>query len=472
MSCVRRTAGLLAALVAAAGCSKSPSPQPEAAAEAAPPPVADAASQTSAGPIRAGTGPAPVEPPPPPKPGEVTGTGPWPDLGAFPDPGHRSVAIPNVTGAVTGVAVNTAAGRAVVFEAVAGRPGGATRVILCDTAAGAIASEWEIKDTLVPLDLSPDGQRVLARVQSAPGTLVLLTVGDDLRLRRKSWAAHGPPESRRRAGGRDRADRSHHVNWAGFVSDTRLASCSVAGQLRVFDTTTAERVGFFEGVLGRPAVCPDGTRLLALCTSGLAVLDPAAGRVVAVRPFDPPPGEKVLAVSPDGKTVACAAQGRVALLDLASGDRWDALIPALGTGPDRHAAFGWVGTGHLLYGANLFDPAISVPVWRFDGAAGLAVVGPKVWAVTKPAAGGAKYAQGVHPAGQGSWPRPSATAGLEKPGAFALKAGAAVRVDVSGLPADKQAAVRAEVERNLARAGYRLDRPRPWRWWRPRTRRR
>ena len=56
-----------------------------------------AASQDQAGSVRVAPGPAPAEPPPPPAPAP----GPWPDLGAFPDPGHRPVAIPNVTGPVT-----------------------------------------------------------------------------------------------------------------------------------------------------------------------------------------------------------------------------------------------------------------------------------------------------------------------------------------------------------------------------------
>jgi hypothetical protein len=450
----RRAAALFVALAAAVGCSKSANPSPEAtAAPAPPPPAADAASQDQASSVRTAPGQAPppadtqAKPPAPPPPG------PWPELGAYPDPGHRPVHVPNVTGSVTGVVVSAAAGRAAVFEALTGRS--ATRVVLCDTAAGAIASEWEMRDALVPLDLSPDGRQIAARPANAPGSLVLLTVGDDLRLRRKTWTPHGPPESGDVLLAGTGPDRTAHVNWAGFVSDVRLVSVSAAGQLRVFDTTTGERVGTFEGVIARPTVCPDGARLLALTVTGLAVLDPAAGRLVSSRPFDPIPGEKALALSPDGRTVACYSPGRLALLDLTTGERRDAHISALGSGAER-PAFGWAGPNHLVCGPYLFDPAFSVPVWRYDGAAATAAVGPKVWAVTRPTE------KKVSTLTAYTLPHPGVAeatkAALAKPGAFVLRAGEdAVRVDVSALPADRQAEAREAVEKGLARSGYKVD---------------
>jgi len=170
MSTSRRIAALVVAvgLACAVGCgSSSPPPAPEPPAPKPQPlPVGDGSL------IRRSNEPAPPpESPPPPKPGEIVlpkdgGAWPW-NLAAAPAPAaSRPVAISGYLYAestTAGIVVSPSARLAVVLIAERVKDEEKmTRIVWCDLAAGAIRSEWKVKGNYAPLDMHPDGHRVLA----------------------------------------------------------------------------------------------------------------------------------------------------------------------------------------------------------------------------------------------------------------------------------------------------------------------
>lgn len=456
MPAARRLAGLVVAVIGPvlAGCSAGkPAPEPDPSAPAAPAPPAD----TPPDPTPA---PAPRVEPPAPRPGEIAlpaggGTWPWVLAPAPASRPFRPVAVPNVTDVVTGLAVRPAADRAAVTVRVARKPAGAgddTRVVWCDTAAGKVLAEWEEKGRWVPCDVSPDGRRALVR--SGP-TLAVWTVAEGGAVERAAWEPHGVPGV-----GVDgaivatTADGPRHVAWAAFVGG-RVVSSSAAGQLRVFDAETRVQVGTIDAAPGRPTLTPDGSKVLFLTTAGVALLDPAAGTVVGVRPVGPAPQPAALAVSPGAATLAVGGHDRVALLDLATGTTREGVFPKDRTDRPRvPEAFGWAGEKFLLADTFLYRPDVPVPVWDYGGVAAARCLGRQTWVVVK-------WFDKVATVRPFELPETGVearvAAAVARPGVFVLRPGDGVRVDVSGLPEGRQEQVRADLERRLREVGYRPD---------------
>ncbi|HJZ57647.1 MAG TPA: hypothetical protein VKE74_21955 [Gemmataceae bacterium] len=441
-----------------AGCAQNPPPPPP------PEPVAKATPVAE-------PKPEPVDPP---QPGKITlpkdgGRWPW-NLAPAPEPAEfRPVAVPDVTEPVTGLVVSTAAKRAVLFQKIASKTKypDRTRVVLCDTAAGRVLREWDIKDLLVPLDLSPDGRQILAYPQPGLGhnTLVLLIVDETNSMKRLTWHPHGYPDPEGNMLVADDSLDPHtpdpllDVKWAGFVGNDRLASAANGGQLRVFDTANAKRIASIEAAPCKPTVTPDGTGLLFLTNTGLTLLDPKTCTVVGTRKIGAPAGEKQLAVNPAGKTVACVAPGRVRFMDLATGQLWDSIIPQMTNnngGIPRN--FGWAGNDFLMADGHLYDPDLPCPAWTYGRFDTVVFRGREAWAAVAPEAFSNSKTVTIRPFILPHAGVPEAiAAGRNNPNIFTLQPGDMIRIDVSGIPADERAAVKANLEKRFRVIGYRSD---------------
>jgi hypothetical protein len=458
----RRLAGLAFVVSAyvVAGCgTKEPSP-PETPTEPVVENTVGILPDASGGLIRGGKSDAPPPPPRQPRPGEIVlpkdgGAWPW-NLAAAPDPRpFRPVAIPDADGTVTGLAVRPAADRAVVtLTRAAGHAD--TRVLWCDTAAGTVLAEWEVKGAWVPWDLSPDGDRILvcrAGTTARPDTLAVWTVTADKELKRKAWQPHGAPEIEGALVAAGPGDLD--VVWAAWVGPDRIVSASRAGQLRTFAADTLKQVGTIDATPGRPAVTPDGTRVLFLVRNGVALLDPAAGTVGGVRRTGRLTAPAVLAVSPNGKTLAVGGHDRVTFLDLADGDVWDTLYPKPDDAPKGVPdSFGWAGDRYLLADRSLYDLTTPAPVWEYRGAARARCLGRQTWAVLVGGEAGATLRpfELPHPGADAK-----VTARTADPGVFLLRPGDGIRIDVAGVPADQQIEVGANLDRRVRAVGYRPD---------------
>jgi hypothetical protein len=402
MSLFRRLGVLFIAvgLAPGVGCGSGDPPPPEAPAA----PVVDTMPPGDGSLVRGSKESAPKPEPPAPRPGDIIlpetgGAWPWNLAPAPPAGPSRPVAIPGYvypSSTTAGLVVSPAARRAVVLVAERVKDEEkVTRVVWCDTAAGTILCEWKVKGNYTPLDLHPDGRRVLAVRSPGEGRtdqLELWTIGEGNKLRQQSWQPHDTlavpadadvlvigagPDS-------NQADPSRDVRWAAFAGPGRIASASRAGQLRVFDAETLQRVGTIDTTPAVPTLTPDGAKVVFLTRAGVALLDPVDAKVIGVRPVGAPPADPALAVSPDGKTLACAGNGRVNLLDLTTGTVRTTAVPKLEVmRQGQRLGFGWAGDRHLLADRFLYDPARPEPVWDYGDIDRLLPRGRETWVVLR-----------------------------------------------------------------------------------------
>lgn len=477
MTAVRRFAGLLLVVTLFAGCNKAGNPVADAPAEAepAPAPQPDTLPAGDASLVRAGKGSADVPPPPKPKPkpGEIVipeGGGSWPwNLSPAPEASpFQPVTIPEIKDWITGFAVTPAAKRAVLTVKVAkafGNPDG-TQIIWCDTGAGKVLAEWEVNGTHHVYDVSPDGRRILTRkgdLNDKKETLTVWTVTDGNELKSKSFKPHDV-ESNDIGGGAiivehgltDPSQKTDgpNVEWAAFVGPNRIVSSAKSGQLRVYDATTFARLGSIEATRALPAVTPDGTKVCFVIRNGLALLDPETAQVVGAKWIGTVPELPVVAVSPDAKTVAVGGTGKVRYLDLTTAEVWDTVHPTLkvGEGTTRHGhSFGWAGTKYLFNDHFLYHPDLPIAAWDYGGVGKALCRGWQTWVVVK-------WFDKVGTVRPFVFPHDTVEARVAaksaEPGVLTLRPGDGVKIDVSGIPADRQAEVRATLGKRLKTIGY------------------
>lgn len=386
---------------------------------------------------------------------------PW-VVGKAPEPtDFTPISFPNLAPlAVTGVSARPDIGRAVVTirSERKGQPVG-TRLALCDTAKGEVVTEWVVPGEYSAADLSPDGRMVLATAHTAKSgrnTLRLWIAGSDDQLQRWSWVPHTVPQNGLpKWAGREMTQREAvEVRWAEFVGNDRIVSMSKAGQLRVYDVEGPRLLATIDATPCRPAVTPDGTRVAFLAGENVALLDPAAARVVATRPLGPPPPYPAFAFSPDGARLAVGGNGKVLLADLATAKVEHVVLPKLKTtepgGIDK--SFGWAGERYLYSGQQLHDPTFPLPIWDYHGAEHGEFRGWQLWLCVR------------QPGTSTSTLRPytlphldaqlHVTTAKARPGMFALKPGGGVRIDLTEIPGERRDEVKAALEARLKELGY------------------
>lgn len=122
--------------------------------------------------------------------------------------------------------------------------------------------------------------------------------------------------------------------------------------------------------------------------------------------------------------------------------------------------FSWTGPAFLTYGRKVYDPAVPYSVWHLshqshaDGYSAR-----QVWAAARLPGDEAKFGPPLRVYVRAHAALPPDLSGIvaaakTRPGIYLLPAGAAVRVDVSKLPAAKQAAAKADFEQRVAEVGY------------------
>jgi len=332
-----------------------------------------------------------------------------------------------------------------------------TRVTLYDTAAGNALTEWVVPGSHAVLDLSPDGRSILA-THPQPGrdrgSLRLWVIGGDGQLKRWSTAAHTVP----REGLRSDASiaGSTEIRWAEFLGE-RVVSISRAGQLRVFSTEGLKPLATIDASPCRPAVSPDGTKVAFLIGPLVALLDPQTRKITGTRWIGQAPPHPVLRFNPDGSKLAIGGNGRALILNLTSGEFQSLVLPQLDVNDNGQfdKPFGWAGSNHLLGDSLLFDPQVTAPVWSYSPAELVQFRGRRVWACVR-ALGGPSVTLGSY-----DLPGPGVEAAIaaakSKSGAFGLHPGAAVKIDVTGVPEERRAEVEQALDKRLRALGFTPD---------------
>jgi len=250
----------------------------------------------------------------------------------------------------------------------------ATRIFACDLEKRKLASQGDFYANQLPLDVSPDGKKLLSRSKEfglgKNGTLFLYSLEGSIAKPVASWNPYG--KSRGNIG---------NVEWARFVDNDHLLTLSSDGQLALWDTSGEVRpVYSAQARRGARAVFSGNRKyLLVRAESGIAILNPMSGESAG---FIEAPGgwQSALALRPDGKKLAVTDFGRVRVWNLESRELERDFSLAGGL---NAASIAWCDDDRLITGTgDLVDVERRLLLWRYTGCDSPVVNGGEgVWAV-------------------------------------------------------------------------------------------
>jgi hypothetical protein len=359
---------------------------------------------------------------------------------------------PNVHERLNSVAISPVAKRAVVGFAFGGNPRepAYTRLVCCDLERGRVLGMGAGPGVMAPIALFENGQHVLMRrAEFGFGKwdrLEIWSIKGNEVVRHKSWIPYdGVKESK--PGGTDWGE--HDVMWADFVDQKTLVTSSRSGRVALWDNSTLQPVCHFELGDGSIPAMSDDHKWIAFITAEQVGLFDIERRQVAV--LQPTPARlqwPQMAFSPSGRKLACLAFDRILIWDTASGKLEQDFIPL---GLNMHGGIDYPDDGFLLVGnGGLVALESQIKLWTYQDADFIRTVGGMTFLACSPF-----NSPGV--LGAGKVPHPEAVSALENalkdPELFAYRRGAAVKLDVSGVPAGEQARVTESLTKVLEKAG-------------------
>ncbi len=346
---------------------------------------------------------------------------------------------------LTGVAINTAAKRAVVGYKL-GKHGTATttRLVMCDFEHGRTVGAATDGD-MAPLALHDNGQHVLMRRDEFGfGNLDRLEVWEirnEQIVRSVSWI----PYEGGWGGSKD-------VMWAEFLDAKTLVTASRGGKVALWDIGEIRPVCSFDLVDGAvPALSAD-RKWIAFCAKDRMGLFDVARRKVAC--IQATPGDLTwpsMAFSPSGKRLACVAQGRILVWDTATGKlEQDFTTPGIMV----QGALDFPHEDYLL-AANQFLIALDthVKVWQYLGAEFVRTLGGVTFMAVSPMNEAGVLAATTVPHEQAVTLYEKA---LKQPDLFVFHKGTTVKLNVSGVPGAQQDRVRNALTKKLEAMGCKI----------------
>jgi hypothetical protein len=245
------------------------------------------------------------------------------------------------------------------------------------------------------------------------------------------------------------------VEWAGFADDEHVMTINaLGGDLVCWHAATATATWRMKVRTGTaPARSPGGKQLAVATDAGVAVIDPLAGKVLALAAGARP--VKGLAFTPDGRRVVGTSGNTLSAWDLATGQALpDVGLPAGGAAGEPVALDGRF---VLVGGTDLVDMDKKMVVWRYarpQGALGdVQQLGGRTWAVL--------LDNGRNVLAGAALPHAAAVKAadaLDAAGAMLVKPGDAVAltVTIEGT-ADQQQKIKAAITEQLKQSGIRVD---------------
>jgi hypothetical protein len=191
----------------------------------------------------------------------------------------------------------------------------------------------------------------------------------------------------------------------------------------------------------------------------VAMLDPSVPKITHAHRVGELPEEPAMAFHPSGRLLAIAGEKQTVLLRLDNLKQSRTMIDRLytGQGKDLMPDFAWVGS--FLYRCReLFTIDSPIPVWRINGTRWEKPDGRLLWAVVRGKNSfRSKKRDIVLRAFQ--LPTKSIARKIEeiyrKTDVIAVRTGDPVRIDVTGIPREKQHEVREALKKRLTDEGYR-----------------
>ena len=280
---------------------------------------------------------------------------------------------------VKGAALNTNLGIAIV--SVQSRKHLQSFVgIYCDLLSGKMVSNIWLPRHYVPTSVDPSGRYAIF----AKSTLVdfekeVLYIADfqdtgEPKLRR--WCPLLDPEAQPKA--HVSIVDASQIAWASFVGSDRIVTLTTAGRLDVWSFPDKKCLGSVPGIIGRPALTPDGLELVVGTASDeLLLIDPSSPIIKGKMAVSHLPEGTELAIHPDAKSIAvggrCKAddlriQGDSFVVALPNGEATPIQSRKLQTdSKDRSVPeLGWV-DDYLVCRQKLYDVQSLIPIWNLNG---------------------------------------------------------------------------------------------------------
>lgn len=324
----------------------------------------------------------------------------------------------------------------------------ATRLVLLDMKTGKALGSGQTDGEFAPLGLTDDGRRVLLRSAKfgfgENGSLEVWGLSQSGIERGPEWAPYQD------------GDHVPHrdIHWGSVLADGRGLSINAGGRLALWDLDEVSPLWFIDLPQAQiPAVGPDGKYLACEVENAIALLDMAAGKVLARLPAEKM-GLTSLAFSPDGRFLAGVGGDTLWIWDVAAGslhrevniDRLTSMRPVAWADPEYVLVDG-------LNGPALVHADSRIPAWQYTDASLATAAGGITWFYLS-VFGGGEAIVGA------DLPHAAAEAALKQamadPNFFLLKPGSTVALDASGIPAADRAAVTAALRKRITEAGFKI----------------
>ncbi len=255
------------------------------------------------------------------------------------------------------LAVSAATGWAVLGHIDDG-PGSSptARFEWCDLTAGRTLGSQTVPDRAVPLALSPDGRRLLARAEGH-------MFGEKMRLDVWSLAAdkleHVVSWRPAKTSDKFQAD----VLFADWADDAHVVAVTRDGKLTLWTISPPRAVYTLPVQVSSRAALSPGRKYLAVETSGgLELYRPLDGELVG-RLTDEAVDQAGLAFRPDGAQLAVLSPRRLQVWEVAGGTQYrDIAVPTV----DPNARLDWTDPKYvLLEGKHLVDIERRMVLWEY-----------------------------------------------------------------------------------------------------------
>ncbi len=364
---------------------------------------------------------------------------------------------------IWGLAVSNASGKAIVtyMDQSSDRKSRKTGGAYCDLHTGRVISMFDLPDFAAPYSIDPSGKyAILSRadgVLSERETLYIARL-DKQQVLQERWRPLVDPSVE--------TPRSYVdgqvITWASFVGSDRIVTVNNQSVLHVWSFPERKRIGSFVGVDAMPSLSPDRTHVVFAGGDMLCLLDPSEPAIVGYRRVGPVPKEAVVAVDPNGRQVAVGGKGEAMIIDLAQSGYFRIFPKYLSAAPGADLIPDFAFIGSFLHDTRqLYDFDSPTAVWSIGSTAWQLPVGDAYWAVVRQRAKG-KFVLGSSELVLRCFKIPDAeikrsiSQVYRTADVLALRAGDSVRIDVSGLPAERRSEMREALEQALAKKGFLL----------------
>jgi len=323
-----------------------------------------------------------------------------------------------------------------------------TRVFLCDINRGAVLLELNIEGAYLPFDFSPDGTRVVCRLDhngiGKRDNAVIWTMAADGATSTKSWVPYDSASLKER-----------DVIWAGFAGSRRVVTLSSGGQLVVWDAVSLKPLHTVSASTTLAAVSPDGNYVAFENDTKVGLLDVSTGAVLGFIPLGSEVQSAALAFRSDGQAVLCASKDKVFLIDPVAGTTRTCTVSGIKPQSFQpYVSVGWADDRLLFVNENLVDPDVPMPVWSYRGAVWSRPAGGHVWFLA---------IKGMTDVGLVPLRLPQSDtirkimASRGDSSQFILRPGDSVRVDVHLVPEQHQSTAQQTLEQVLLATNYKPD---------------